>query len=144
LWLPHTFKTPGTATILFTARGQHIRLLFTDDKNVDNLDKDAYLFCIGVDANKETYFKRKVGGGDKKPFVTAKQNPNAMASPLVWGDYWVTINQGDIRFGRGTDTTKEEVVEMRFKDPNPIPFLYFAISNWTTGIEFRNLCVLDK
>lgn len=89
LWLPHTFKTPGTATILFTARGQHIRLLFTDDKNVDNLDKDAYLFCIGVDANKETYFKRKVGGGDKKPFVTAKQNPNAMASPLVWGDYWV-------------------------------------------------------
>lgn len=146
LWLPHKFKTPGRGTIVFTARGRHMRLMFTDTRDPKLIEggQALYLIVIGVYENRDTYVKKNtIGGSERKPHVRRDTCPEAMASPQTWGDYWVSINQGAFKMGRGRDPTKGAIPAMCYQDPTPTKFLYFGLSCWESGIEFRNMCIYD-
>jgi len=144
-WLPCTFKTPGTGAILFTARGQHIRLTFAESKDAYEKDAKMYLLCIGVDHNQKSYLKlsqKYKEVSPPPPYKKRSECPLAMADHENFSDFWVSINDGILKFGRGNDITQGEVPEMGYRDPLPLKFKYLAISNWSSGIEFRNFRII--
>jgi len=68
--------------------------------------------------------------------VSRHQDPRAIVEADRWAAYWMSVDRGLVRFGRGEVPGREVVLE--WQDPSPLQGLrWVAFSSWDTPIDFR-------
>jgi len=115
-----------------------VRLAFTDQLRLTrNCHRKVYFVGIGVNKNSVSYIKtHNDEKGDPVVLINKSENPEAMASPIDFGSYWVRIKMGTIEVGRGS--VGEKVI-MEYHDPHPLSGIkYLSVSNWETPLQFKN------
>lgn len=155
LFLPLRLLNPAAGfTLRFRAKGQHIRLAFTNRRE-NTRDKDAdgdfhvYFVAIGAFKNTVTFMKRSNKRGQPTEVKLERASrPDAMAFPDRYRDYWITYDasSGVFRLGHGSKDKMEleDTCLFQWTDPKPHQDLeYASVSCWETPIDFATLKVSD-
>jgi len=138
IFLPGILASTSAIFVKFKAKGQHIRITFTSTRqNTRNQNIKVYNIVLGAVKNTVSFLKTKNISGHKvhvqKNF---EEHPSAMASPNDFTAFWLVINHGHIKVGRGSQL--DQSVVMEWTDPKPLTNIKFVgISGWESGIEFQ-------
>ena len=120
-WLGTSLDTPGKVTILFRAKAEDrgdIQVVFGFDVGIDFVWK---VRLGAYDNTKSQIIKRRFEEGlpvDEVVFeITRDETPAASTTPGVFIPYWVSINDGLILVGAGSQPGVGTI--MSWRDPNP-------------------------
>lgn len=143
-WLGESLKTPGKATIQFRAKAEDkgdIQIVFAQDIGIDFV----YKIRIGAyDNTKSVITKYERRGAISVPIeaavVTIEQNPLAATRPGVYNDYWVSLENGLIFVGIGSNPG--ENIFLTWRDPTPISDIRrVGFGTNTTGVIYTEVKV---
>jgi len=144
------FKREGYGWVRFKAKGQHIRITFTPKReNSRAADYKVYNIVIGAFKNSITYLKTLNKERKHLPEdpilhfkVSANENINAMASPYNHQMYWISIENGHVKAGKGSAINRQVFMDWEDKE-DAVKFKHIGISTWETAIEFEQFEVGD-
>jgi len=132
-WKKNTwkFRKPGQSTILFSARGAGPLMIGFDQTPPKT---GIPLYDLIVDSSSTI---RQNGVNTLATTPTGTVIPNNG----TFYDYWVSYNNGTIKFGTGTIVDRNTLVDFTISDTTT-PIVYFSFSSQNASTEFKSIRTL--
>ena len=131
-------KISGNTEFIFEAKAtEDLTVCFAEERD----NKSAmYEIVIGGWGNTRTVIRKfrqtpQFGLAN----VTVNENPDAMVKPGQWEKYWISVENGLVRIGKGNEIDRRVVLEWQDPD-NPLEFIStIGLMCWNRPYEIRNL-----
>ncbi|PCJ12627.1 MAG: hypothetical protein COB04_17470 [Gammaproteobacteria bacterium] len=130
-WPNKSLPITGHASVVFQAKGAndlHIAIANSEDDGAT-----LYEVVIGGWGNTQSVIRRSRAGANE----AITNNTDAMLDN-GWATYWVTLSNGRIAYGKGSEPGHNE--KLSWQDPTPHNGLkWIGFSTWNAPIQYRDI-----
>ncbi|MFH1644369.1 MAG: hypothetical protein ABIA74_04305 [bacterium] len=138
-WVKDAFEKEGEGSVTFEAKAlSDIFVCFGQQPfKTRNAQNQIYEIVIGAWDNDKTVLRVSSLGKTVKEYKKSEY-PDAVADPLEFKKYWMSIKDGEITMGTGDLDPKNTL--LKWKDPYPIKRVrYVGFSSWNSKVDVRNI-----